>query len=238
MPTFTDVVCGYCGATFNCAPGNTKQRYPNRYCSRACANRARRRRPREFIPRPCAHCGNVFDPTPKRGYDPARKYCSEACVHAGRGMAIRKRTEYACLRCGKTVVRPRCHVDSGKHRGKFCSRDCTYAYWREHPDEHPSFRNKVAFAERIDSQGYVWVYVPGRGRMRQHHVVMEKVLGRPLEPWETVHHKNGNRADNRPENLELWQGKQPSGVRSSDAIRARLEALEVRMLALEAKLAG
>ena len=62
---------------------------------------------------------------------------------------------------------------------------------------------------------------------------MEHVLSRPREPWETVHHKNGIRSDNRPENLELWAGKKPAGVRASDAPAARLDDIEARLVALE-----
>jgi hypothetical protein len=32
---------------------------------------------------------------------------------------------------------------------------------------------------------------------------MEGILGRPLEPWEDVHHKDENKANNNPDNLEV-----------------------------------
>ena len=69
--------------------------------------------------------------------------------------------------------------------------------------------------------GYVMVRVPDHPRgpyVFEHILVAEELLGRYLAGGESVHHLNGVRDDNRPENLELWTRPQPSGIRVIDAI--------------------
>jgi len=66
-------------------------------------------------------------------------------------------------------------------------------------------------------QGYLMEWDAGARLYRpQHRQVMERMLGRPMRRSESVHHKNGIRDDNRPENLELWIGPIRHGARASD----------------------
>ena len=60
----------------------------------------------------------------------------------------------------------------------------------------------------------------------QHREIMETLIGRPLLSHETVHHKNGKRDDNRPENLELWVGKHGKGQRLEDLITNAVNLLQ------------
>src|ERR1051326_7109792 len=82
-------------------------------------------------------------------------------------------------------------------------------------------------------RGYRMLYRPGHpnaersGRIAEHRLVMSEMLGRALRPGESVRHKNRNRSDNRPENLELWttRGSHPYGARIEDLVSASVQIL-------------
>lgn len=63
----------------------------------------------------------------------------------------------------------------------------------------------------ISESGYHHTCIQGKNK-RTHRMVMEEALGRPLLAGEIVHHKNGDRLDNRPENLEVMSQSEHNRV--------------------------
>lgn len=96
----------------------------------------------------------------------------------------------------------------------------------------PSSRRRTAPLNRqlpngrfIDQAGYICVVQKNRPPIGEHRLIMEEILGRPLKKGETVHHRNGQKSDNRRKNLQLRVSKHPVGQEIPDLINWAVEIL-------------
>lgn len=106
----------------------------------------------------------------------------------------------------------------------FCSPRCRIKQWKREYPQNASMQPKTWDADLSEArrerqvQGYIRLRLPKGTSDQEHRWVMAQMLGRPLREGETVHHKNGVKDDNRPENLELWVGAPRFGQRAGDAL--------------------
>lgn len=111
-----------------------------------------------------------------------------------------------CLICGKEIEVTEKMLSHG--RGRYCSRSCVAK-----PNFTGAKNPKWNGGKKTHEYGYTLIRKPDHPRadstdyVREHHLVMERVLDRYLKGTEEVHHINGIKTDNRPEDLELMQSR-------------------------------
>ena len=100
------------------------------------------------------------------------------------------------------------------------------AYRKKYPNGrfgnlHPGWKG----GRRRLKDGYIYVYKPDhpyctKARyVMEHRLVMEEKIGRYLLPREIIHHENGNKQDNRPENLHLHSSRAKHVQYHFDAVK-------------------
>ena len=140
----------------------------------------------------CEHCGKEFYTRQSRCE--TKRWCSNECYLADR------RIKKVCPFCGKEFYSPK------KRQRAYCSAEC-----RKQAKPKPWNMRGEKGDRFLSRHGYIYIHVPDHPSVRhkedkrvyEHRLVMEKHLGRFLEPSELVRHKNRIRSDNRIENLEL-----------------------------------
>lgn len=155
----------------------------------------------------CVMCGAPFQEYPSIAH--RRKVCSKKCQYALKkklAEEVRK-----CAWCGKDFTTSR--YQPNQHCSKSCGMHTRTAKISD-----------MAGWKLQHRTGYVITSIKGRTVM-QHRIVMEQHLGRELKDYETVHHRNGVRSDNRIENLELWIVRQHAGQRPEEVIPWMIEVL-------------
>ncbi len=203
-----------------------------KFCSLSCStsHKNRMRKGEALVAKPCQQCGaQVVRNTGDFARTP-RIFCSRSCAATFNNRVSPKRSKVLRLR-----ICWHCHRLFALRNGSaacmrqfYCDRRCARhavvarAERRRIPED---WRQSGTFMDR--SKGYVLAYAPdhpratNRGYVYQHRLVMEEQLGRFLRTDEHVHHRNGKRWDNRPENLEVMDAREHArlgGQRPEDLV--------------------
>ena len=152
----------------------------------------------------CLVCNTEF--FPHKRTPTSQKYCSPKCRYKG-GHEQRKLSARLWHRRNLEY----CVKKNKEHRYK-----CRDYFFN-------NFMNIVPQSKFINEEGYV-ICLFGSYKYPEHRWIVMKQIGRLLEKWEEVHHKNGNRQDNRIENLELH----PNGHSVKAIIHLRKENNELK----------
>lgn len=141
---------------------------------------------------PITNCHNCHQQVYKRPYNISKGsvYCSKKCQFDYKNKNRKPEGNCICLECGKNYRTNPAYIRRSPGKNRYCSRECMW-----------NFRKRDRISSSISS-GYV-VIKGSRNTRRLHRFLMEQKIGRKLNRNEHVHHINGNKLDNRIENLML-----------------------------------
>jgi hypothetical protein len=160
----------------------------------------------------CDQCGKKFERYVSHIKGKHNNFCSRECMFEWKTihMVGKNNPRYStlsctCDYCGKKFTKTKAHFKRANNH--FCSIECRRAWYR-------GKNNPLWKGGKSIKGGYKIIRCPEHPNcdsgkyVKEHRLVMEKHLGRYLYPWETVHHKNGIKDDNRIENLKLLPGNE------------------------------
>jgi hypothetical protein len=139
----------------------------------------------------CSQCGSVFLRA-RKFYNLAIRlgYCEMFCSRTCQGLFVRRGKLVKCALCGKEIIRQRRDISESKSGEYFCSQSCAN-----------SKHNRARSGEK--HHGYICGAASYREKALKYYGKACTVCGYNVECVLEVHHKDGNRKNNKIENLDV-----------------------------------